>query len=261
MIIPKKLLWLAYMLVAALALPAHAAKLSPSSLNLVTGEVAAVKVSSIKGTLQPLANSNDGIATAVLSGSTITVTAVAPGTTTLSLADSKGSKSMQVTVRPPMTLSAETLTLTPKQSATVNILNPTGKPKLTNSSSSKVSASINGSSNTIRIEAKAAGDVTLTIRDSKTTRTIVVTVTASSSTVPGTVTGNTQGRLLASNCFQCHGTYGSGGFDRIMRKSDLADELNEFLSGGEDSDGIMAAHMKGYTNDQLQLIAAYLANP
>ncbi len=28
-----------------------------------------------------------------------------------------------------------------------------------------------------------------------------------------TVSGNTQGRLLASNCFQCHGTYGSGGFD------------------------------------------------
>lgn len=66
---------------------------------------------------------------------------------------------------------------------------------------------------------------------------------------------NTEGRLLASNCFQCHGTLGYGGFEEIRGKS--ADELLEFLrkpAGGN----IMAAHAQGYTPEQLSKIAAYL---
>lgn len=84
--------------------------------------------------------------------------------------------------------------------------------------------------------------------------------TKGTATAP-TVTGNTQGRLLASNCFQCHGTYGSGGFDKLLGKSDIYSELMEYLSGAEDPDSIMAAHVKGYTQEQLQAIADYLANP
>lgn len=74
------------------------------------------------------------------------------------------------------------------------------------------------------------------------------------------VQGNTQGRLLASNCFQCHGTNGSGGFDRLLGKGDLLAELREYVSTPEGSD-IMAAHAQGYTDAQLQAIASYLANP
>lgn len=75
-----------------------------------------------------------------------------------------------------------------------------------------------------------------------------------------TVQGNTVGRLLASNCFQCHGTYGSGGFDRLLGKDDLLSELREYLNDPDSSD-IMAAHAQGYTDAQLQAIASYLANP
>ena len=37
------------------------------------------------------------------------------------------------------------------------------------------------------------------------------------------------GRLLASNCFQCHGTDGRGGFDRLAGKSsnEIYNELRE----------------------------------
>ncbi len=84
---------------------------------------------------------------------------------------------------------------------------------------------------------------------------------AEESSAPSTVSGNTQGRLLASNCFQCHGTYGSGGVDKLLGKSDIYSELMEYLSGAEDPDSIMAAHVKGYTQEQLQAIADYLANP
>ena len=66
---------------------------------------------------------------------------------------------------------------------------------------------------------------------------------------------NTEGRLLASNCFQCHGTLGNGGFEEIRGKS--ANELLEFQSKPAARD-IMAAHAQGYTPEQLRKIAAYL---
>ena len=61
--------------------------------------------------------------------------------------------------------------------------------------------------------------------------------------------------LLASNCFQCHGTGGVGGFDRI-RGSDAA-EVRDYLRKSARSD-IMAAHAQGYTSAQLDAIIAYL---
>ncbi len=66
---------------------------------------------------------------------------------------------------------------------------------------------------------------------------------------------NTEGRLLASNCFQCHGTLGTGGFDSI-RGSD-ASEVLEYLTKTANRD-IMAAHAQGYTRAQLQSIITYL---
>ena len=64
------------------------------------------------------------------------------------------------------------------------------------------------------------------------------------------------GRLLASNCFQCHGTGGLGGFDRITGGE--ANEVFEFLSDSPSS-SIMAAHAQGFTQAQLRAIANYLA--
>jgi cytochrome c553 len=71
------------------------------------------------------------------------------------------------------------------------------------------------------------------------------------------------GRLLASNCFQCHGTNGKGpGFDRLAGKpaSEIYEELLEFRSGKE-GNGLMAKHALGYSDAQLKALSAYLANP
>jgi cytochrome subunit of sulfide dehydrogenase len=79
-------------------------------------------------------------------------------------------------------------------------------------------------------------------------------VTAAAQTPPS-------GRLLASNCFQCHGTYGKGpGFDRLAGKSasELYKELQEYRSGKEGRD-IMAVHVGGYTDAQLRQIADWLS--
>lgn len=69
------------------------------------------------------------------------------------------------------------------------------------------------------------------------------------------------GRLLASNCFQCHGTNGNGpGFDRLAGKSasEIFKELKEFQSGKEGK-GIMASHALGYTDAQLRALSGWLS--
>ena len=66
------------------------------------------------------------------------------------------------------------------------------------------------------------------------------------------------GRLLASNCFQCHGTLGRGGFDNI--RGGEAGEVREYVGKTASAD-IMAAHAQGYTPAQLDAIVKYLNQP
>ena len=69
------------------------------------------------------------------------------------------------------------------------------------------------------------------------------------------------GRLLASNCFQCHSISGTtSGFDSIKGKSsnELYNDMIDFKSGKE-GNGLMARHAMGYTDAQIRLITDYLA--
>lgn len=69
------------------------------------------------------------------------------------------------------------------------------------------------------------------------------------------------GRLLASNCFQCHGTDGRGpGFDSLAGKSatELYQELLKFKAT-TDANDIMAKHAMGYTDAQLRALADWLS--
>jgi cytochrome c553 len=71
-------------------------------------------------------------------------------------------------------------------------------------------------------------------------------------------TGATEpGRLLASQCAQCHGTDGAGpGFEDIAGK-DLFNDLIEMKY--RRIEGIMDRQARGYTDEQLRLIADYLS--
>jgi len=69
------------------------------------------------------------------------------------------------------------------------------------------------------------------------------------------------GRLLASNCFQCHGTNGKGpGFDTIAGRSsdEIYKKLLEFRAGKE-GDGLMTTHALGYTDAQMRLMSQWLS--
>ena len=70
------------------------------------------------------------------------------------------------------------------------------------------------------------------------------------------------GRLLASNCFQCHGTngYSSAGFDKLvgMTADELLHKMKEMQTSGER--GIMNVHALGYSDAQIRSLAAFFAS-
>jgi len=80
---------------------------------------------------------------------------------------------------------------------------------------------------------------------------------------PAQTTAPPEGRLLASNCFQCHGTDGRRGFEQINGKSstEIYSKLKEMQSKqpGTEDYGIMIPHAKGYTDAQLLKISQYLS--
>lgn len=69
------------------------------------------------------------------------------------------------------------------------------------------------------------------------------------------------GRLLASGCFQCHGTDGKGGFEKIAgeSKGEIVEEMKEYQAKSARKD-IMGPHGRGYTDAQIDAIATYLAS-
>lgn len=71
----------------------------------------------------------------------------------------------------------------------------------------------------------------------------------------------TDGRLLASGCFQCHGTAGlKGGFGTLagVGKQDMLNKLNDMRTKSARS-SIMNPHARGYTSEQLSSIADYFS--
>lgn len=89
----------------------------------------------------------------------------------------------------------------------------------------------------------------------------VASVLLSTTMCPAQSAASPPGRLLASNCAQCHGTSeASPGFESLFGKSanKLFNELKEYQSGTE-GEGIMARHAWGYTDQQLRDIAQWLS--
>jgi len=68
------------------------------------------------------------------------------------------------------------------------------------------------------------------------------------------------GRLLASNCFQCHGTNGYAGELKIGEQSasSIISDINEMKTKDPRSN-IMNVHAMAYTTEEIQLIAEYIS--
>ncbi|AFK01976.1 cytochrome c class I [Emticicia oligotrophica DSM 17448] len=70
---------------------------------------------------------------------------------------------------------------------------------------------------------------------------------------------NHPGQLLASNCFQCHGTNGTG-LEHLAGKSanEIVNELRE-MSAKNPRAEIMNVHAKAYTTDEMKLIGDFFS--
>jgi sulfide dehydrogenase cytochrome subunit len=75
----------------------------------------------------------------------------------------------------------------------------------------------------------------------------------------GAATLSHPGRLLASNCFQCHGTNGHG-MESLAGKSasSIAEEMYEMRMKPVGAD-MMHVHAQGYTTTQTNQIANYFS--
>lgn len=69
-----------------------------------------------------------------------------------------------------------------------------------------------------------------------------------------------KGRLLASNCFQCHATQGSGGFEALLNTSQTIMFAELMKERFKTKPKIMAVHAQGYTKEQLWDLSGYLAS-
>lgn len=125
---------------------------------------------------------------------------------------------------------------------------------------SKVSARLAGSA--IEVKGKEIGEARITVRDQAGSAAASVSVSAGTAAAPAPSTSvSGSGRLLASNCAQCHGTNGSGGFEALRGKSasDIYNELKEEAANLAVGNEIMDAHAKGYTDAQMRAIADFLS--
>lgn len=72
----------------------------------------------------------------------------------------------------------------------------------------------------------------------------------------------TQGAMLSNSCSACHGTDGKspGSIPSIYGKSSsfISNSLKEFRDGSRTST-VMGRHAKGYTDQEIQLIAEYFS--
>lgn len=245
--------------VALVAGPVLAAGVSTSTMTVVAGRTATRTVTSVSGTVT-VKSSATSVATVSYKAATstrgsITVKGVKAGTATITLRDAtRTAKVFKVTIKPRMTASPRTVTISVGSSATIKLANPNSSTITVTPARTAFFATTTPDGTTVVVKGRAPVNASpIVISDGYTKVTVRVTVSAA-------IKVDMTGQLLASNCFQCHGTNGSGGFDGIAGESasEIYGELKEFAASTSSND-IMAAHAAGFTDLQMRRIADYLS--
>jgi len=176
---------------------------SPGSLTLQKNTTAVVLLSNESGSLK-VTSSNSKIATARLVKRKINVTAKATGTAQITVKDKQTTLTIPVTVKaaPVMSASPTSLNLAAGATSVITLSNVSGSLRASSSRTSIATVAISGSRATVT--AKKAGSVQITVKDSKSKLTIMVTVTQSTSGGTGGGTTSSTYTLLAWNDLGMH---------------------------------------------------------
>jgi len=92
--------------------------------------------------------------------------------------------------------------------------------------------------------------------------TVAVAITAATGFAAAQGTDPNLARNLAATCANCHGTNGvsQGGTESLagINKSDIVRKMQEFKTGSKPAT-VMQQLAKGYTDEQIELIAGWFA--
>jgi hypothetical protein len=204
--------WLAVLIAPLLFLPQStladtpsrvAMSATPTTLTLIVNTTAVVTLSNVSGTLR-VTSSNTRIAAASLSSGKINVTGMSVGTAQITIKDSRTTLTLPVTVKtaPIMSASPTALNLAVGTSAAITLSNVAGSLNASSSNTQVATVTLSGTS--ALVTAKKSGTANITLKDSKTTLTIPVTVTTTSGGGSGGTTVGTSHTLLAWNDLGMH---------------------------------------------------------
>ena len=160
---------------------------SPSALNLTAGATGSIAVANASGTVS-VKSSDSSVATVTYASGTVTVKGLKTGSASIEVKDSKTSKTVALTVGgtsgTAMTASPSYLAISVGSSGKVTVANVSGAlTAATSSDSSVATASISGT--TVTIKGLKAGSASVTLKDSKTSAVVQVSVASGPVTTVG----------------------------------------------------------------------------
>ena len=176
---------------------------SPTSLLISQGSSGTASVSGASGSVS-VSSSNSSVATATYDHGAVTVRGVNAGNATITVKDSNRSRTISVMVMSSstgLTVSATTLSVTQGTNGTFTVSGASGTVSVSSSDSSV--ASVRYASGIVTVSGLKAGNATVTVRDSRQSKTVLVTVLAGGTPPPPPV-GSTGYSLLAWNDLGMH---------------------------------------------------------
>lgn len=163
-------------------------KVTPTSLSIAQGAIGTIGVSGASGTVS-VSTSNSSVATVSYRSGVVSVTGVKAGSATVTVKDRNRSRTVSVVVTSAtssLTVSVTALGVTQGSSGTFKVSGASGSVSVSSSDSSVASVSYAGGTATV-IGLKV-GNATVTVKDSRQSKTVAVTVVASGTPPPPPIT-------------------------------------------------------------------------
>ncbi len=176
---------------------------SPTSLIISQGSSGTASVSNASGSVS-VSSSNSSVATARYDRGVVTVRGINAGNATITVKDSNRSRTITVMVMSSgasLTVSASTLSVTQGTNGTFTVSGASGTVSVSSSNSAVAAVSYAGG--VVTVSGLKAGNATVTVSDSRQSKTVLVTVLAGGTPPPPPVTSGSYS-LLAWNDLGMH---------------------------------------------------------